>query len=54
MRAPTPKRSTNEIVADIMEILDAPAVEALVRRRIKICVQSARRLAVIERSTREG
>jgi hypothetical protein len=34
MRAPADKRSTDEIVTDIMEILEAPAIEALVRKLI--------------------
>jgi hypothetical protein len=40
MRAPAPKRSTDEIVAEIMKILEAPAVEPSVRKLvIKLCAK---------------
>jgi hypothetical protein len=40
MRAPAPKRSTDEIVTEIIEILDAPEFEALVRKMIDYLLAS--------------
>jgi hypothetical protein len=54
MRAPAPQRSTDEIVAEIMEILEAPAVEALVRKLMTICMQTACCLVAIEEPTRSA